>query len=93
MDKMESFISKAAWVVAASLFGIGAWVGVIQTQVKNNSDDILDHREEIHSLLEGQNEDAVITAEIRTRLTSIEVTQRDTKNTLKEIQTLLTGKK
>lgn len=81
-DKMEAFISRVSWVVFSALLGTGAWVGVIQTKVANNTEDISDHQAEIRSLVDTQRSNELVVTEVRTRLIGIEATLKDIKVSL-----------
>ena len=82
--KTERFLSKVAWIVVGLLFGIGAWVATMQSSVKNNTDDIADHRVEIQGLIDNQRSTDVVSAEIKTKLVNIEVTLQEIKQNLKK---------
>ena len=82
--KTEKFLSKVAWVVVSLLFAIGSWVATMQSSVKNNTDDIADHRAEIQSLIDNQRNTDVVSAEIKTKLVNIETTLQEIKTNLKK---------
>ena len=82
--KTDKFLARVAWIVVGLLFGIGSWVATMQSSVKNNTDDIADHRAEIQSLIDGQRNTDVVSAEIKTKLVNIETTLQEIKANLRK---------
>lgn len=86
IEEWRTFKSRVFVLLIGSLtvmIGYGIWVGTIENRIDNNKDHIAEVSESVEKLSAKQSQSDITSAEIRTKLASIEATLMEIKNSLK----------
>ena len=81
--RTDKFLTKVSWIVVSLLFGMGSWVATIQAELRNNTEHITVHSNQLENINESQRSNDIVSADIKARLVSIELTLKEIKQGLK----------